>query len=301
MRAFRDTLRKLPPNRSKSKTCRGKSIPQLLKMKHAKVLSIKTVNITVEAVASLFEWCTREGILSTNPAKGLQLKDKRQEIELRDAFTEDDLQKIFSAPQYQKDTFKHPSHFWMPLIGLFSGMRREEIAQLHVTDLYHDENSGLWLFDINDTPSKSQADQKRLKNKNARRIVPVHETLIQIGLLHYQQRIKNSGSVRLFPELKRTKGSQRFGHQPGKVFSELIKQQGIEGKKSFHSLRHTFSDFFKQRLLHNDIFRQVYGHEIPELAGKQYGSKFPPELCYNEIISKLIFKINFKKLINMRQ
>ena len=57
--------------------------------------------------------------------------------------------------------------------------------------------------------------------------------------------------------------------------------------KTIHSLRHTFADFYKQRGLQNDYFRQVFGHELPMLAAKQYGEKFPPEILYENVIVKL--------------
>lgn len=65
---------------------------------------------------------------------------------------------------------------------------------------------------------------------------------------------------------------------------------GEASGKTFHSLRHTFADFFKQRGLQNDYFRQVFGHELPMLAAKQYGEKFPPELLYEKIIMNLAWK-----------
>ena len=75
LRYYRDTLCKLPPNRKKSPLYKGKSISQILAMSPVTTLSIKTVNVTVEAVASMFEWGIREGLLTANPAKALQIRD----------------------------------------------------------------------------------------------------------------------------------------------------------------------------------------------------------------------------------
>ena len=44
--------------------------------------------------------------------------------------------------------------------------------------------------------------------------------------------------------------------------------------------------------LHNDVFRQIFGHEIPGLAGRLYGSKFDALACYNEIVSKIDYGID---------
>ncbi|WP_303951954.1 DUF6538 domain-containing protein [Desulfovibrio piger] len=115
LRYYRDTLRKLPPNRKKSPLYKGKSISQILAMSPATTLSIKTVNVTVEAVASMFEWGIREGLLTANPAKALQIKDTRRDIDLREAFTQEDITLLFSPQTFTESSVKHPSFYWAPL------------------------------------------------------------------------------------------------------------------------------------------------------------------------------------------
>ena len=129
--------------------------------------------------------------------------------------------------------------------------------------------------------------RKILKNKNAKRNVPIHPKLIELGLLTYWSKLKDSNSDRLFPELNKTEKSPKYGKQVGKTFTRFIEKLDITGNISFHSLRHSFSDFYKKRNLQNDIFTQVFGHDIAQLAAKQYGSKFSVQQCYDEIISVL--------------
>lgn len=119
--------------------------------------------------------------------------------------------------------------------------------------------------------------------------IPVHQDLIELGLIDYRNRLAEH-SIRLFPELNKTDNSPKYGKQVGKQFSALVKKKQITGKKSFHSLRHTFSNYFKKLNMHNDIFRQIFGHEATELAARQYGSKFPVKQCYDELISKIKWK-----------
>lgn len=280
LRYYRDTLRKLPPNRKKSPLYKGKSISQILAMSPATTLSIKTVNVTVEAVASMFEWGIREGLLTTNPAKALQIKDTRRDIELREAFTQEDITLLFSPKTFTESSVKHPSFYWAPLIGLYTGMRLEEICQLHCSDIRQEQN--IWYIDIN-----TDHHDKRLKNRNAFRKIPVHNDLLAYGFIKYVDRMKLNGQERLFPELRKTEKCPKYGHMVSNFFSRYIERCGITGKKSFHSLRHTFSDFFKRLNLHTDVFRQIFGHEIPHLATRQYGSEFPVSQCYQEIISHL--------------
>ncbi len=289
MRDYRDTLRQLPPNRSRSSKYSKMTIKEIVASKPPHKLSVKTVNVTVEAVASFLEWCVREEILEKNPGKGLQVRDDRQAIELRDTFTPDDIAKLFSNPVFLENKTKKPAYYWIPLIALYTGMRLEEVAQLHCADLYQVEDSDLWVIDVNDKGIDEEGLGKNLKNKNARRLVPVHPTLLKEGLLAYANSVYTSGAVRLFPSLRKTEKTGKYGKQPGKQFGYLVKKILGEGTgKSFHSLRHFFADYFKQRGLQTDVFRQVYGHELPHLASSQYGAKFPPQKCYEDVIAQFV-------------
>ena len=278
MRSFVDILRQLPPNHTKSAQYVGKSITEIIAMRPEQTLNVKTVNTIIQAVGSLFEWCVHERVLGDSPAKGLQVKDTRHAIDLREPFSREDLERIFAHPKFAQGTFKNPSYFWIPLIGLFTGMRLEEIAQLFCADIYQDKVSDLWVIDVNDKGKDELGHEKTLKTKNAHRLIPIHKTLRELGLLDYRAHIEKGKYIRLFPELKMTEKVTQLGKQPGKQFKSVV-EEALDNadKKSFHSLRHSFSDFYKQRGMHSDYFRQLYGHEIRELAARQYGSKFPPE------------------------
>ena len=301
MRSFMETLQKLPPHRNKNKKYAGKSIAEVLAMNPEQTLNVATINTALEAVGSLLEWYVREGILDRNPARGLQVKDTRQAIDLREAFSRDDLERIFAHPKFAQGKFIHPAYFWIPLIGLFTGMRLEEIAQLFCKDIYQDKESSLWVIDVNDIGQDELGLGKSLKNKNAHRRIPIHQTLIELGLLEYCAQVAKAKHIRLFPELKRTARTPKLGKQPGKQFSAVVNEVlGNPEKKSFHSLRHTFADFYKLKGLQTDFFRQLYGHDTPDLAIKQYGSRFPMELLYAEVIEKLDYGLDLSALMNSR-
>lgn len=134
-RKFRDTFLKLPPNYKKIAKYKVKSIEQILEMSPEKTYSIKTVNITIEAIASMFEWGVREGYLDKNNAKSLQIKDERQDIELKEHFTDEDIQKIFFSGNFTHNKITNSAYYWVPLIGLYTGMRLEEICQLYCIDI----------------------------------------------------------------------------------------------------------------------------------------------------------------------
>jgi len=54
--------------------------------------------------------------------------------------------------------------YWLPILGLYTGCRANEVCQLHKEDLK--EQDGIWYLDINDNGKKS------LKNRSSRRLVP---------------------------------------------------------------------------------------------------------------------------------
>lgn len=286
MRRFRGVLEKLPPSRKKSPKYRDKSINEILTMEYENRLSVKSINIIVQSISSMFEWAIREGIMQSNPARGLSKRDSEPDIEKRKPFTSEEIREIFYSGDFVPDKFNNPADYWVPLIGLYTGMRLEEICQLHCEDIH--EEDGIWIINISEESHDGLQD-KRLKTKNAKRKIPIHDELIRLGILDYLNETK-AVSIRLFPKLNRTNNTTKYGKHVGKYFSNLLSKKGILSGKSFHSLRHTFSHFYKVRHLHNDIFRQVFGHTIQELAGRQYGNRFSTRQCYEEIIKQLNFK-----------
>lgn len=209
MRYVRDALSKLPPSRKKNKEYKTKTIEELLSINYPKTLSIKTINTIIESISSMYEWAIREGLLTVNPAKGLTIKDTQLDIEKRIPLSNDDIHKIFFSSDYKPSTFSKPAYYWCPLIGLYSGIRLEEICQLHCEDIYCDED-GIWIFDIH-SDSTDGLNDKILKNKNAKRKIPIHDRLKDLGLLKYVEKQKEMEYKRLFPELNKTKRSPKYG------------------------------------------------------------------------------------------
>ena len=288
MRNFRDMLQKLPPRWREQLDKSGLAVEDFIERhKNKTPLSIKSINVIVEAVSGMFTWAVRENLIERNPAQGLGIKDTQQDIEKRLPLSDDDIKLIFFNGDYKPRVFNNPAYYWAPLIALYTGMRLEEICQLHCEDIY-DEN-GIFLIDIREESTDGLCD-KILKTKNAKRKIPIHNDLIKIGLIAYRDAMIKEKEIRLFPLLRKTEKSPKYGKQVGKAFGLLLKGNGIADGKSFHSLRHSFSNFFKVRNMHTDMFRQVFGHEIQNLAGRQYGDKFSIKQIYEELISKITFE-----------
>ena len=284
--SLRDILRRLPPRWNRDAKFKGKTPAEIAALSQKATLNVKTINENMRAIGSFLAWCVREGILERNPAEGLQIKDERSAVDQKYPFSIEELIGIFSHSKFFEGKFKSSGYYWIPVIALYTGMRLEEIAQLHISDIY--EKDGVWVIDINTRTDASGGDTKNLKTKSAARWVPIHAVLIEIGLLKYHREAPKKGTKRLFADLNTTVKVLKYGKQPGKQFSEVVKAVLKDSdKKSFHSLRHTFADFYKKRGLMNSYFDEVFGHEHSTLAAKQYGGRTPPKILLDEIISKL--------------
>lgn len=280
-RKFFDDIRQLPPNRNKVKAYRGRTVDQLLKMKlpPEKCISEKTVKNIMQSVYALFDWAVQRDLMEKNYASGMKIKQNKRPDEARESFKPDDLKILFGTL-----TTKDGHKFWIPLIGLYTGARLEEICQLHIGDIRQDE--GIWVIDINDN------DQKRLKNKSSRRIVPVHKTLIEKGLIEYVHKMASMGHERLFPELKRQNG--KYGHHFPRVFSGLLEKLNIkteDRKVSFHSLRHTFATKAKYMGLPEHHIGEILGHSHNTITYGTYGKRFGA-IELKEIIDQMDFDID---------
>ena len=226
-----------------------------------------------------------------------QIKINKREDEERDPFDCDDLVKIFYSRQYYNDTHKTASSFWMPLISLFSGLRREEVAQLHIEDIRCEQ--GVWVFDINDNPDAAGEIVKKLKTKAARRLVPIHPFLLHdLNFIAFMKKVKSEGNERLFPNLNKV--ADNFGHTAGNLFSKFKSQLGLSGKKDFHSFRHTFSNYFKVNKMNGEVFEYIFGHELSKMSSRRYGAAFPAKMCLDEVVSKLDYGIDLSHLVNSR-
>ena len=273
---YRETLRRLPSNMNKSPRFRGKSISELLAMKVEKPLSETSVNKHITLVGAFLKWAVRQSYVETNYVEGLTIARKAaKESEEREAYSSDDIGKLLANPLYgdtpraRGSYQKHPEHYWIPLIGLFSGMRLNEICQLHVEDI--EEIDGVVCFSIN------AEGTRKLKNIASRRVIPVHPQLIRLGLVRYVSRVKGEGDLRLWMNLK----GKRDGHaQDMSKWYQRFNRKNIttNPKKVFHSFRHCVADNLKQRKVEGSIISELLGHSQASITLSRYGKSYEPRV-----------------------
>lgn len=281
-RAYKATLQRLPPNINKSPRYRGKSIDEVLALGDPPAAP-NTVNKNLTRVSALFRWAVEYGYTSLNPAGGMTIKNPKRANEERQAFSDDDLIKLFHRDDFHRECAKQPFRYWVPLIALFSGARQNEIAQLYLADFY--ECDGVSLISIND-----QGEGKRLKTKAGKRSIPVHAELVRLGLLRYVDALRSANETRLFPELPLKRDG--YGQIVSKWFQRYRRQCGIsDDGKVFHSFRHTVIDRLKQADVPKEKIAALVGHEDDSVTFGRYGKDFSPS-----IMQGVVAALNFKHI-----
>jgi hypothetical protein len=127
--ACRNKLMRIPGNFRKKRQYRGMSVKEILNSEPADTLTPKTINKYLVLLSSLCKWCVKNGMMETNIAEGLSLPEETSAHEQRSAYSVDDLQRIkLKLPRIDSE----PEKFWIPMIAMYSGMRLDEICQLHL-------------------------------------------------------------------------------------------------------------------------------------------------------------------------
>ena len=225
---------------------------------------------------------------------GMKVTNKKKAQDERKPFTDADLKKIFDPERYLRETAESSFRYWVPLLGLFTGARINELCQLHVSDIKIVDE--LWCLDINDDGDSKNS--KKLKNKSSARVIPIHPKLIELGLIEFVNHQKNSKVVRLFPEL--TLRIDGFYRKPGRWFNEsyLRKKVGIKDPdKTFHSLRHTVINGLKQKGVGESYISDYVGHSSGESETfGRYGKQYEPIALFEKVVNWIEYRLDVKKL-----
>ena len=259
-------------------------------------LSAKTVNKYLDNIKALFRFAVDNGYMETNFAEGLRIRIKGKAYEERDIFSNKDLTALFHSKEYSDDTFDKPWKFWLPLLGLYTGCRLEELCQLNIKDIK--QVSDIWVLDIKEDV---QSD-KKTKTESSNRFVPLHPIIIKdLHFLGYVNQLKKKGKNRLFPELKKQSG--RYGHYPSRWFKDYKENCGIvapSNKKVFHSFRHNLQDNLKQQLIQESLVDEMVGHVVEGLSFGRYGKQYRIPVLYKEAVLKLNYGIDLSHLRNSK-
>lgn len=229
----------------------------------------------------------------------------------REPFTPDELKAIFSGHIYQstwKEKHQKPHRFWVPLLGAFTGARLNELCSLYLKDFEYDDTTGYWFISITD-----DTEDKKVKTKSSRRLIPIHKTLENAGLIRFMQSLQKKNFERLFSELSHRE-KEGYSKQVSRWFCALEKSKsgtykgylakvGVKTEsttpntKNFHCFRHTFINNLKNN---PDVeilkVADLVGHEPNLLQTQQYGGTQLSKTIKVRTLEQLDYKVDFSHI-----
>lgn len=276
---FRDVLKMLPLNVTRTKPWRDMNIRDVLKderLEDEKKLDRKRVSDLLVKIGAIFNNAVDHNKLKYSIFRNINVDYEVKNFAL---FTHKELCEIFGK-ELPVD-IKMPSHYWVPLIGLFAGMRRSEIFFRTVADIKDD--GGVWFFDVH------RLGDSDTKNKGSVRRVPIHSKLIKLGFLDFVEKVRKErgDKARLFIEYS------DHGGQAGNKFTDFFGNylDSIEitaRSKVFHSFRTTFINALEALEVQTVKIQRLVGHVTGTVALDTYGGQSDVRV-YSDEIEKLNF------------
>lgn len=276
-----DLIAHLPSNYTKYLEFKGKSFREIgLNPSGRRLLSPGTVEVYAHHLSAFFNFAVQKGVRETNPATRLTPKGGEASSG-KPPFTLDELNRLVELlPDWSSGD--RGGRFWLPLIGLFSGMRIGEIIWLTQEDVQTID--GVTAFSLRPRQERS------LKTKGAARVIPLHPTLIELGFLSLVDP-KLPKETRLFADLSGKSQKQAVDHFQ-KRFSYWLKAYvGVRPGVSFHSFRHNFRDATREAELSIDAVRAIGGWGRGSSIEERYGQGARPSK-----LSEWLGKVNYPGL-----
>ena len=216
-------------------------------------LATKTAKRHFSAMSQMWKWLQPREHVEKNIFSGFVFAGTGGGKSKRDDWSEADLVKLLRSAPFGLEAGQDAPERWLPLIGMYSGLRLEEIARLRPEDIVDIE--GILTFKIQEQPGWSP------KTAAGERVVPVHPALLDLGVMGLVSRRHAEGTNRLFPDLRPTgpdgKLSAEFSRQFGKRKTAL----GVGPKTTFHSLRHSVRTILGNTDIKDSWIDAVMGHE----------------------------------------
>lgn len=278
---FRDLIARLPPNYSKTKDAppAGSSLEEVVAYadrKNLERIAYATQELYLARMITFFTWAKLEGITPHLEVSDIRPRGKAPEkASLRQSFTASQLASIFSSPIFVgcKDDgrgFKKPgeniikrSRYWMPLIGLCTGMRESEILKLSSSNIKYTVKGNAFI----------DLTREVGKNKFSRREVPIHSILIGAGFLDFVEKKRKLIDDRLFPDVPTgADGTQTSIFS--KRFATFLRGCGIKDvdtETCFHMFRHTLKDALDRGNVPEEISEAIQGWSRSMKMSRSYG------------------------------
>ena len=104
-------------------------------------------------------------------------------------------------------------------------------------------------------------EDKKLKTEQSKRVIPIHNDLVNLGLVAFKERQEEKGVERLFSDAVLS-GDGTYSSTFSKWFSRYLDNIGIKtDKTSFHSFRHNMKG--RPRPRYQNVVRVTARNHLP--------------------------------------
>lgn len=264
--AFKETLLKFPATMPNS--FRKMALPDLMEirsshedLKDRPNISPASINKILTGIHAMFEFGLVNEKVTANPAAKVKVAATKGKKTEDRSFTSDQINSILGSSWFTglpEDRTKWPADVWLTLLGMFTGARLAELAQLHTAHVK--TRDGTPFLDFRDDHLSLD-----LKTFASRRETPIHPMLIKMGFLEFVASRKSNTTLQLFPEFERNTLGQLAGDFSKRFGRLLGKLDMVDKDLVFHSWRHTMKTELRN-VTTEDVAESIVGH-----SGKFYG------------------------------
>lgn len=297
-------LLNLPPRWADKRQQMKKGVRELAAMSWEKCISPKTFDCTYIAAARPFlKYAIRvygdQGFPRHLTTEGIKYRGDRVAGEAHQrAMRPAELKQLFEGRKVQEfaQDPTQAGRYWLPLLGLYTGARVNEVCQLNPQwDVRQDQETGIWFFDITDETPTAEGVTKSVKNKTSKRKIPIHSALLGLGFLDYLERVKATGAALLFPEFP--PGVVKAASKAEKWFRKHLDALGLRDETpgarivGFHAFRSTLSA--KAEEIDEPRVDAITGHKRDGESTVQRGYRGETPLpVKQQILERFTFPIN---------
>lgn len=175
----------------------------------------------------------------------------------------------------------HCALYFVPLLMYYTGARREELCGAMLDDIIVDREGCRPYIHI------AANEQRRIKNPQSKRNIPLHPELLRLGFLDYISAIKSLEYKLLFPDLFSPSSSSPLGNRFYKLFKPILTSAEItEAGLGSHAVRHLFNAQLKKQRLTEEDRADLMGHGGSSETSERYCEPHELETLY-EFVMKL--------------
>lgn len=231
------------------------------------------------------------GLIEQNRWRGMTLEVT--DSATRKEHTGEELQQLFHTPLFLTGTYpvvqkvEPADAYWCMLLGLWTGARVGEIAQLEVVDIQ--VHNGLAVLSIHGRAGT-------VKTEQSERVLPVPPDLLRLGFPEWVQRRRDAGAVKLFPSLHRLGAVT-----PGEIMSEWNREfRKTVGAPSgalngYHRFRHTVRSGLAALHVGKETADALTGHGATGSSGTKVYTHIGVGTIY-EALGRLRFPLDLPRV-----